>query len=438
LKIGSITHLVEHAEGMLSRMTRGVRRDKPAFPELEALRRGLAPRRVRLLDRLFARRQFLVRGSGKTVVVDLGPRPQIAAAALCLLAVAGLVVGAASVARDHRATQRMARELEELRDVAQREAEHARRDHELAQRLGEELAQRSAERDEASAAAYVDGATVIEQQSDIGRLTAERDKARAQRDKALAERDAAWTDNIDILLQLDAKTQNTIAQVESIIASTGLDPARVVKVPTRTERNAPRGGPFIPWTGQATAAGSVEGLRVNGVAPGLERLQALRDMLAHLPIASPLAQIVVSNGFGYRADPFSGQAAMHEGVDLRGPYGAGVFATAAGVVTFAGWHGEYGNMVEIDHGFGLVTRYAHLSKIDVKTGDHVSLHGQLGRIGATGRATGVHLHYEVRVDGHARNPVSFLKTDRYVPEADRHVPEEIPAIASQSVVIDRH
>ncbi len=182
---------------------------------------------------------------------------------------------------------------------------------------------------------------------------------------------------------------------------------------------------------------------MNAVASGLDRFQSLRDVLMHVPLASPTPQIILSNGFGYRVDPFSGFGAMHEGVDLRASGDGAVYATAAGTVRFAGWKFEYGYLIEIDHGFGLMTRYAHLSKIIVKPGEPVALNQQLGQIGATGRATGVHLHYEVRVDGRPRNPVNFLKADRHVSETDHHVPEathtvsiQIPA-AVEPVGIDR-
>jgi murein DD-endopeptidase MepM/ murein hydrolase activator NlpD len=104
-------------------------------------------------------------------------------------------------------------------------------------------------------------------------------------------------------------------------------------------------------------------------------------------------------------------------------------ATAEGTVAFAGWHSDYGNMVEIDHGYGVATRYAHLSKILVKAGAPVALHDRLGFVGATGRVTALHLHYEIRGDGRARNPVNCLKAGRHVPKADHVVEPEIPYAA---------
>ncbi|MEK4032817.1 M23 family metallopeptidase [Methylocystis sp. IM2] len=117
----------------------------------------------------------------------------------------------------------------------------------------------------------------------------------------------------------------------------------------------------------------------------------------------------MTSTFGYRADPFLGRPALHSGVDLRDDYGALVRATAAGVVAFAGPQGGYGNLVEIDHGGGVSTRYGHLSAIDVGPGQPVAPGAAIGRVGSTGRSTGPHLHYEVRMDGEAVDPARFLK-----------------------------
>jgi murein DD-endopeptidase MepM/ murein hydrolase activator NlpD len=108
-------------------------------------------------------------------------------------------------------------------------------------------------------------------------------------------------------------------------------------------------------------------------------------------------------------DPFNGRAAIHTGIDLRGETGDPVHVTAAGKVTIAGREGGYGNMVEVDHGNGLATRYGHLSRIDVKIGQMVRIGETIGRIGSTGRSTGPHLHYETRVRGEAVDPQKYLR-----------------------------
>jgi murein DD-endopeptidase MepM/ murein hydrolase activator NlpD len=120
-------------------------------------------------------------------------------------------------------------------------------------------------------------------------------------------------------------------------------------------------------------------------------------------------EVDMSSPFGVRNDPFLGRPAMHTGIDMRGDTGDPVHATAAGRVTIAGRDGGYGNMVEIDHGNGLATRYGHLSAIDVKVGEHIRIGQVIGKIGSTGRSTGPHLHYETRVNGEAVNPQKFLR-----------------------------
>jgi murein DD-endopeptidase MepM/ murein hydrolase activator NlpD len=136
----------------------------------------------------------------------------------------------------------------------------------------------------------------------------------------------------------------------------------------------------------------------------------LTRTLSALPVRKPLAgDLDVASGFGVRSDPFTRSAAMHTGLDFQSESGAPVRATASGTVTVAGWSGGYGKVVDIDHDNGYLTRYGHLSSIDVKVGQSVK-HGQIvGRVGSTGRSTGPHLHYETRVRGEAVDPDKFLR-----------------------------
>lgn len=127
-----------------------------------------------------------------------------------------------------------------------------------------------------------------------------------------------------------------------------------------------------------------------------------------LPTMLPVRSGSLGSGFGRRSDPFSGQAARHEGLDFSAPTGTPVLAAAEGVVEMAGWHPEYGQVVDVDHGAGLLTRYAHLSKIAVQAGQRIKRGERLGAVGSTGRSTGAHLHFEVRQFGVAMNPVRFL------------------------------
>jgi murein DD-endopeptidase MepM/ murein hydrolase activator NlpD len=133
-----------------------------------------------------------------------------------------------------------------------------------------------------------------------------------------------------------------------------------------------------------------------------------------IPSAMPVSGIHFTSGFGVRSDPFRRRAAMHAGVDLAGPIGTKIYATADGVVDRSQWVNGYGNLVELDHGRGIHTRYGHLSKALVKPGQHVKRGELIALMGSTGRSTGSHLHYEVRVDGKAVNPIPFMQTNDYV------------------------
>ena len=137
-----------------------------------------------------------------------------------------------------------------------------------------------------------------------------------------------------------------------------------------------------------------------------------------MPTMMPVSAPFNASGFGYRIDPFSGQQAMHEGIDFITDIGTPVVAAAGGVVQFAGFHPQYGNMIDIDHGNDLVTRYAHLSKVQVKEGDLLQRGRRIAESGTTGRSTGPHLHFEVRFRGAAQNPTKFLlATNPQIPVA---------------------
>ncbi len=137
--------------------------------------------------------------------------------------------------------------------------------------------------------------------------------------------------------------------------------------------------------------------------------QRVRERL--LPTTLPVQDSALGSPYGYRNDPVLGLKAMHEGIDFNAEVGTPVIAAADGVVSSAGWQGDFGNLVELDHGEGLSTRYAHLSRIDVKPGSVVKRGTQLGALGNTGRSTGPHLHFEVRMLGVAQNPAVFLKNN---------------------------
>ena len=146
-----------------------------------------------------------------------------------------------------------------------------------------------------------------------------------------------------------------------------------------------------------------------------KKLDNLADGAIAVPSDKPVKTAAFTSGYGVRSDPFKGRAAMHAGIDLAGPVGTPIYATADGIVSDAGYNsGGYGNLVKLDHGRGIETRYGHLSKILVRAGQRVTRGQMIGRMGSTGRSTGSHLHYEVRIDGRAVNPIPFMKSTDYL------------------------
>ena len=141
----------------------------------------------------------------------------------------------------------------------------------------------------------------------------------------------------------------------------------------------------------------------------LARMAALERGLDTIPQVAPAHVEMVSSSYGYRRDPFTGAAAMHSGLDFRGPYGAPIYAAAKGTVSYVGWKSGYGKTVEIDHGNGLMTRYAHMSSFNATPGQTVAAGAFIGGIGSTGRSTGPHLHFEVRINDRAVDPRPFLE-----------------------------
>lgn len=194
---------------------------------------------------------------------------------------------------------------------------------------------------------------------------------------------------------LDVRYQVTSAELKRL----GITPARIGS-------REGVGGPFES-AGNST---------FKALFDSWKKLDQLQDGVIAIPSDKPVrTNVEFTSGFGVRSDPFQHGAAMHPGIDLAGAYGTPIYATAEGTVLRAGWNsGGYGNMVELDHGRGIVTRYGHMSAVLVHPGDHVIRGQQIGRMGSTGRSTGNHLHYEVRIDGRPVNPIPFMKTTDYV------------------------
>ena len=202
------------------------------------------------------------------------------------------------------------------------------------------------------------------------------------------------------------------AAAEAKLARLGLNPRAMLS--SLDDRSA-QGGPLLAMA--TSSDGSIDP-RFERFALSMARMDALERSVARLPQAMPANFEYISSGFGFRANPFTGGGGeFHPGLDFKGPYGAPIYAAAQGRVSFVGQRSGYGNCVEIDHGNGLVTRYAHMSGFRTQPGRLVMPGELIGVIGSTGRSTGPHLHFEVRVNDRPVNPRPFL-------EAVTHVQQE--------------
>lgn len=199
--------------------------------------------------------------------------------------------------------------------------------------------------------------------------------------------------------------RRAVGEFRRLLSSTGLNIERLFPQlgPERAE-----GGPFVP----PQKADQMGGLTQDG-------LEAMRSLIKSLPLAAPLDSYQLESRFGRRRDPFNRRASFHTGIDLSAPYTSPVYATAPGVVTYAGYRSEYGKVVEIDHGNGISTRYAHLHRSIVSVGQRVAEHTQIGFLGSTGRSSGPHVHYEVLVNDEPQDPEKFIGLARVIPAAAR-------------------
>ena len=172
-----------------------------------------------------------------------------------------------------------------------------------------------------------------------------------------------------------------------------------------------QGGPLTPVVFSTKGElPSPDASRANRILNQMDRLNLYRIAAEKAPFALPVKNSYrFTSPFGYRRDPKTGGRRLHKGVDFAGPVGTPLYATADGTVVHAGWSSGYGRLVKIQHEFGIETRYAHMSRLNVKVGQRVSRGTRIGDMGASGRVTGPHLHYEVRVGGKAVNPMIYIK-----------------------------
>jgi murein DD-endopeptidase MepM/ murein hydrolase activator NlpD len=213
--------------------------------------------------------------------------------------------------------------------------------------------------------------------------------------------------------QLTERARQNLGDMEKTVQMTGLSVDQLMRL--TNEPGSGEGGPFIPAPTDSRDANERKLLEsVATLDDEVGRWEKLQVILRSLPLSAPVDHYYISSGFGERIDPFNGEGAIHEGLDMVDTVRAEVLATAPGKVVFAGTRGGYGRCVEIDHGLGITTLYAHLDSVLVKEGDLVDYRQAIGKLGNSGRSSGPHVHYEVRFEGKALDPMGFLKAGRYV------------------------
>jgi murein DD-endopeptidase MepM/ murein hydrolase activator NlpD len=223
------------------------------------------------------------------------------------------------------------------------------------------------------------------------------------------------------IAQLTAETERRVQIIEqrqmalaAALASEDIDQATLERLGFSSPQagQGGQGGPFDNSSADPT---------FKQLFTSWKKLDNLASGAIAVPSDKPVKTAAFTSGYGVRSDPFRGGSAMHAGIDLAGPHGTAIYATADGTVTTADWNsGGYGNLIKVDHGRGIETRYGHLSQMLVRPGEQVKRGQMIARMGSTGRSTGNHLHYEVRIDGRAVNPIPFMKSTDYLVAMQRN------------------
>jgi murein DD-endopeptidase MepM/ murein hydrolase activator NlpD len=345
---------------------------------------------VRFADRFraaFKPRDIFLHDGRNLRRLRVGTRVQMAAtgALTALVAWSGFAtVGyATTVTSDVAQMQRQVAEMQQ--DVAQIRAAAAERAQLLEQRQAFLQAVLSGDANPAEVA------RLIPPQAEPGAAPAEVAAAYAE------------VDGMQLMLaaQADAATRQRIRQTASVVRQLGIDPGRFI---------GGVGGPFEEAVGPDAPATGEADPRFAQLFASWRQMERLEQGVASIPSSMPVQGARWTSSFGVRSDPFRGRAAMHAGIDLAGPIGTPIYATADGTVGRAEVAGGYGNLIELNHGAGIATRYGHLSRMLVRAGEPVRRGQLIGLMGSTGRSTGSHLHYEVRLDGRAINPMPFLQS----------------------------
>ncbi len=319
------------------------------------------------------------------------------------------------------ASETRAKELETGLEVVQAKLRRALKDRDAARTQLAALKQRQGAEGTQLAAAQAAPAEIDFAAQALAETAAERDRiARDARD-ALRQRDELKRDlrllqeqNDQIFRQIEEAMMISVKPLEKMFRAAGMPPEQILEQVRRGYSGM--GGPLSPVVFSSRGEQpTADELRANRILNRLDELNLYRIAAEKAPFASPVkAAVRYTSAFGYRRDPKTGGRRFHKGDDFAGPVGTPIYATADGVVKFAGWQSGYGKLVIIQHDFGIQTYYAHNSRLRVKKGQRVSRGDHISDMGSTGRSTGPHLHYEIRVNGKPVNPMTYLKAARNV------------------------
>lgn len=355
------------------------------------------------LDRVFAPREIFFSWGDRFHYLRLSARGQKIAAAAATAAVVWSLLATAGNILDRR-------------NLAFQEGEMARQAHaraDLQRDLGQAFENRT------KMTKQLEALRVALARENADRLALRgRGDAQSRRIQGLEARLARLRESEqDVMERLSVRVREGASAVEKTVAMTGLNIDDLLAGGGGLQPAAlGQGGPFIPAESfnAGTRAGSELAATVSRLEAQLDRWSELRDVVRRLPLSVPLDQFRISSAYGQRRDPISGRKARHLGIDFVAPPLTPIRATAPGTVVFAGENGRYGIMVEIYHGYGIATRYAHLRKVLVRKGQEVGHRGKIGLLGSSGRSTGPHLHYEIRVKGQSRNPMKYILAGKYL------------------------
>lgn len=384
------------------------------------------------VSRYLPEHQIYFRTNGNVRFVTVSTRAQVMAVAACALVIGWLGVASSSfwtqtdaIADKQRVVAMQERQLaamqmrmkvltsdiKELRQDAQITSQRIEQRHAFLNQL---ISNRLQVNEKTAKPIAVSQRDSLTQALRAGQNATREQKALVQAYQSLEREQLAFVD------QATTATQARYEELTRLVTRLGLSADQMI-----AQSHRGMGGPLIRASFERGAYSTLEP-RFKDLYMSWTRLDLLQRAMLSIPAYLPTRNTTFTSGFGFRYDPFSGSPAMHAGIDFAGPLGTPIMAAASGVVVKATWLGGYGNMIEIDHGRGLTTRYAHLATMAVREGDRVEQGDVIAGMGSTGRSTGVHLHYEIRVNGEAVNPMPFLEAARDVLEVQRIVDSGAP------------